>query len=119
MVESAGHGTGRLPTDQLENLPIPDVDDDIAKSIVKVLGDLDDKIDLLREMSRTLAEIGRAIFEAWFVDFEPVRAKAAGATSFRGMSRTSSTPSQIHSSPPRSETFQVVGASERLATLFS
>lgn len=84
-VESAGHGTGRLPTDQLESLPIPDVEDDTSTAIAKILGDLDDKIDLLREMNRTLEEIARAVFRAWFVDFEPVRAKVAGATSFRGM----------------------------------
>lgn len=84
-VESAGHGTGRLPTDQLESLPIPDIEADACSAIVKILGDLDDKIDLLREMNRTLEEIARAVFRAWFVDFEPVRAKAAGATSFRGM----------------------------------
>ena len=75
-VESAGHGTGRLPTDQLESLPIPDVDDDIAVAIAKVLGNLDDKIDLLREMNWTLEGIARTVFRAWFVDFEPVCAKA-------------------------------------------
>jgi type I restriction enzyme S subunit len=55
------------------------------RAISKILGDLDDKIDLLREMNRRLEDIARAVFRAWFVDFEPVRAKAAGATSFRGM----------------------------------
>lgn len=60
-------------------------DDDTQRSVAKILGDLDDKIDLLREMNRTLEDIARAVFRAWFVDFEPVRAKAAGATSFRGM----------------------------------
>lgn len=59
--------------------------DDTQQAIAKVLGDLDDKIDLLREMNRTLEDIARAVFRAWFVDFEPVRAKAAGATSFHGM----------------------------------
>lgn len=84
-VESAGHGTGRLPTDQLEALKIPDVNDDISVSIAKVLGDLDDKIDLLRQMNTTLEEIARTVFRAWFIEFEPVRVKAEGATSFRGM----------------------------------
>lgn len=59
--------------------------DDTQRAIAKILGDLDDKIDLLREMNRTLEEIARAVFRAWFVDFEPVRAKAAGGASFRGM----------------------------------
>lgn len=58
---------------------------DTQRAIAKILGDLDDKIDLLRAMNRTLEEMARAVFQAWFVDFEPVRAKAAGATSFRGM----------------------------------
>ncbi|MGO8466449.1 restriction endonuclease subunit S [Rhizobium leguminosarum] len=84
-VESAGHGTGRLPTDQLESLPIPKVGSDIASSIAKILGDLDDKVDVLREMNRTLEDIARTLYKAWFVDFLPVRAKAAGATTFRGM----------------------------------
>src|SRR3546814_17812866 len=61
-VESAGHGTGRLPTDQLEGLQIPDVDDDVAAAIAKVLGDLDDKIALLREMNRTLGAMARPGF---------------------------------------------------------
>ncbi len=84
-VESAGHGTGRLPTDQLEVLPIPDVEDDVSVAIAEILSNLDDKIELLREMNLTLEEIVRALFRAWFVDFDPVRAKAAGATNFRGM----------------------------------
>jgi len=55
------------------------------KAIAHVLGTLDDTIDLNRRMSRTLERVARAIFRAWFVDFEPVKAKAAGARSFPGM----------------------------------
>ena len=54
-------------------------------SIADILGTLDDKIELNRQMNRTLEAMARAIFKAWFVDFEPVKAKTAGATSFRGM----------------------------------
>jgi type I restriction enzyme S subunit len=39
---------------------------------------LDDKIELNRRMNRTLEAMARAIFKSWFVDFDPVRAKAAG-----------------------------------------
>lgn len=67
----------------VRNFRVPDAN--TQKSIAKILGDLDDKIALLREMNRTQEDIARAVFAAWFVDFEPVRAKAAGATSFRGM----------------------------------
>lgn len=46
--------------------------------IAHILRSLDDKIELNRRMSATLEAIARALFKAWFVDFEPVRAKAEG-----------------------------------------
>jgi type I restriction enzyme, S subunit len=55
------------------------------RTIAKVLGSLDDKIDLNRRMNQTLQQMAAAIFKAWFVDFEPVRAKADGAKSFPSM----------------------------------
>ena len=48
------------------------------RAIASVLGALDDKIDLNRRMNETLEAIARAIFKSWFVDFDPVRAKAGG-----------------------------------------
>ena len=48
------------------------------KAIASVLGALDDKIENNRRMNETLEEMARAIFKSWFVDFDPVRAKAAG-----------------------------------------
>jgi type I restriction enzyme S subunit len=47
-------------------------------AIACILGALDDKIELNRRMNRASEEIARAIFKSWFVDFDPVRAKAAG-----------------------------------------
>lgn len=58
---------------------------DIQNSIVDVLGTLDDKIELNRRMNGLLEGMARAIFKAWFIDFEPVQAKAAGAARFPGM----------------------------------
>jgi len=46
--------------------------------IARVLGTLDDKIELNRRMNKTLEAIARAHFKSWFVDFDPVRAKAEG-----------------------------------------
>jgi type I restriction enzyme S subunit len=46
--------------------------------IAELLGSLDDKVELNRQMSRTLEEMARALFRNWFVDFDPVRAKAEG-----------------------------------------
>ncbi len=48
------------------------------QAIVDILGTLDDKIELNRRMSETLEAMARAIFKAWFVDFEPVRERADG-----------------------------------------
>ena len=46
---------------------------------------LDDKIKQNLQTARALERLARAIFRAWFVDFEPVKAKAAGATAFPSM----------------------------------
>ncbi len=50
--------------------PLPE-----QRAIARILGALDDKIELNRRQSATLEAIARALFKAWFVDFEPVRAK--------------------------------------------
>jgi type I restriction enzyme S subunit len=49
------------------------------RAIGHILGALDDKIELNRRMSETLEAMARAIFKSWFVDFDPVRAKADGS----------------------------------------
>ena len=48
------------------------------KSIVSLLGALDDKIENNRRMNKTLEEMAQAIFKSWFVDFDPVHAKVTG-----------------------------------------
>jgi type I restriction enzyme S subunit len=48
------------------------------RAIAGVLGALDDKIELNRRMNATLESMARALFQSWFVDFDPVRAKLDG-----------------------------------------
>ncbi len=48
------------------------------RTIAHILGTLDDKIELNRRMNETLEAMARAIFQDWFVDFGPVRAKLEG-----------------------------------------
>lgn len=48
------------------------------QAISRILGTLDDKIELNRRSNETLEAMARALFKAWFVDFEPVRAKMEG-----------------------------------------
>lgn len=51
------------------------------QAIAHILGTLDDKIELNRRMNETLEAMAREIFKSWFVDFDPVRAKAEGQQS--------------------------------------
>lgn len=57
-------------------VPVPPVGEQAA--IARILGTLDDKIELNRRMSETLEVMARALFKSWFVDFDPVRAKLEG-----------------------------------------
>ncbi len=57
----------RIPTDPTEQ-----------RAIAHILGTLDDKIELNRRANKTLESMARTLFKAWFVDFEPVRAKMEG-----------------------------------------
>lgn len=73
-------------------LPIPPLRE--QRAIAGVLGALDDKIEHERRTAQALEQLARAIFRTWFVDFEPVKAKAAGATGFPSM------PQQVFDSLP-------------------
>ena len=54
------------------------VDRDEQRAIARILGTLDNKIELNRRMNATLEAMARALFQSWFVDFDPVRAKLDG-----------------------------------------
>jgi type I restriction enzyme S subunit len=51
---------------------------DEQRAIAHILGSIDDKIALNCRINETLEAMARALFKSWFVDFDPVRAKAAG-----------------------------------------
>jgi type I restriction enzyme S subunit len=76
LVDLAGHGTGRLNSDELKALDVVLPPEGEQRTIAHILGTLDDKIELNRRMSETLEAMARALFKSWFVDFDPVRAKA-------------------------------------------
>jgi type I restriction enzyme S subunit len=57
-------------------IPLPPLVE--QKGIAHILGTLDDKIELNRKTNETLEAMARALFKSWFVDFDPVRAKAEG-----------------------------------------
>jgi len=72
-------GRQRVPTDSLGGISvlIPSLKE--QRKIVTVLSDLDDKIAVNERMNTTLEAMARALFQSWFVDFDPVRAKLDGS----------------------------------------
>jgi len=62
----------------LKTVPVPVPPLPEQRAIAHILGTLDDKIELNRKQNATLEAMARALFKAWFVDFEPVRAKMEG-----------------------------------------
>jgi len=70
-------------------LPLPPLPE--QRAIARVLGGLDDKIELNRRMNRTLEDLARGVFRSWFVDFDPVVKPSKG---FAGPSRGFAGPSK-------------------------
>ena len=63
---------------EIRQIPLPWPPKEQRDAIAHILGTLDDKIELNRRMNETLEAMARALFKSWFVDFDPVRAKAEG-----------------------------------------
>jgi type I restriction enzyme S subunit len=76
--EGTGSTVSNLRIPLLEALQIPRPPLSEQRAIASILGAIDDKIELNRRMNETLEGLARALFKSWFVDFDPVRAKAAG-----------------------------------------
>ena len=74
-----GSTVDRIPLIDMPQFPmLVPTDLDEQRAIAHILGTLDDKIELNRRMNETLEAMARALFKSWFVDFDPVLAKAAG-----------------------------------------
>jgi type I restriction enzyme S subunit len=71
-------GQTELSRARLGAFQVPLAPEKEQRAIAHILGTLDDKIELNRRMNETLEAMARALFKSWFVDFDPVRAKAAG-----------------------------------------
>jgi len=78
LAQATGSTFPNVSANQLAGLWWPPLDESGQRSIAQILGTLDDKIELNRRMNETLEAIARVIFKAWFVDFDPVRAKKEG-----------------------------------------
>ncbi len=73
-------GRQRVPADSLAKFlaPVPESLSE-QRAIAHILGTLDDKIELNRQMNRTLEAMAQALFKSWFIDFEPVVVNALRA----------------------------------------
>ena len=77
---NAGSGVPTLNRNHIHPLPVRVPPLSEQRAIAHILGTLDDKIELNQRMNQTAEEMARALFKSWFVDFDPVRAKAAVIT---------------------------------------
>ena len=73
---NVGTGVPTLNRNHLSSILISDLGIDKEKEIANILGSLDQKIQLNTQINQTLEQIAQALFKSWFVDFDPVRAKA-------------------------------------------
>ncbi len=76
--EGTGSTVSNLRIPVLKSLEIPSPPMDAQDFVANALGVLDDRIDLLHQTNSTLEAIAQALFKSWFVDFDPVHAKAEG-----------------------------------------
>ena len=74
---SMGSAVVALSRDDFLDFPVPIVSG-TRQAIVELLERIEDKIELNRRMNATLEAMARALFQGWFVDFDPVRAKMDG-----------------------------------------
>ncbi len=91
-VDNTGIGAGKLSTDILFDLQVPVPSLREQRAIAHILGTLDDKIELNRNMNETLEAMAQALFKSWFVDFDPVidNALASGKPIPEGLKKQAS-----------------------------
>jgi type I restriction enzyme S subunit len=71
-------GLGHITKADLLKIEVAIPDKNIQNQIISAIKPINDRITLLRETNATLEAIAQALFKSWFVDFDPVRAKAEG-----------------------------------------
>ena len=73
-----GSTVQRLPYEALSDALIPKPPIPVQEAIVSLLDSIDEKIRVNQQIASTLEQIAQTIFKSWFVDFDPVHAKARG-----------------------------------------
>ncbi|MGZ8548918.1 MAG: restriction endonuclease subunit S, partial [Sulfuricurvum sp.] len=70
---ASGSTVSGIKQSELRKVKIPIPPFAQQQNIARILGSLDDKITLNREINKTLEAMAQAIFKSWFVDFEPFK----------------------------------------------
>ncbi|QLH43792.1 MAG: restriction endonuclease subunit S [Coxiellaceae bacterium] len=78
LTQATGSTFPNVGRDLLNELKIPFISAKSAQMIAAILEPIDDRINLLRETNNVLESIPQALFKSWFIDFDPVHAKAEG-----------------------------------------
>lgn len=71
-----GAGAAGIRGSDLAKLEVPYIEYSKQKEIADSLYSFDQKIQLNTQINQTLEQIAQTLFKSWFVDFDPVRAKA-------------------------------------------
>ena len=79
-IEEMARGSAQpnLSATDASRMKIPVAPEEVQDAVSKIGRMIDDRIDLLRQTTTTLETIAQALFKSWFVDFDPVHAKAEG-----------------------------------------
>jgi type I restriction enzyme S subunit len=82
LAESRSGTFPQITFDQIAELELalPPMTD--QERISAFIDEIDNKLELVRRMNETLEAMAHALFKSWFVDFDPVRAKAEGRQPF-------------------------------------
>ena len=78
LMSATGSTFPSVSREQIEDISVEIPSGEDLKWIENILGTLDNKIELNRKTNETLESMAKALFKSWFVDFDPVRAKAEG-----------------------------------------
>lgn len=116
---SAGATRPALTKGMIENLSVPDVEIAIQRRISAMLGALDSKIEANRRVNETLEGIARALFKSWFVDFDPVCAKAEGRSAGLSQEVTALFPPALTTGPlgPQPEGWRLSKIGEEVSVI--
>ena len=99
--QTVGSTQPKLALFRIEDIRVPVPPLPEQRRIAHILGTLDDKIENNRKTAKTLEDMAQAIFQSWFVDFDPVRAKMSGESKESICKRLKLTPEILDLFPDR------------------